>query len=219
MRRVKIKGEMKDGVSSLVETDDKNGESWGKGKIKKPSGGFGGTPDDESNDNTGHGQQHKQDANLLPRALLQGGGGTKRSLTETAGETERESPPKDGDVVKVAHRVTHGESDGPFFSFFLGATRPFLSRLIHQNKLGSTKESLCSCWRSHWWWQIYRKVIFTFPYIFTPASDTANVDALFDMFGKVLKIRQSRSERGMSPLFDRFFNLWDRYIININIIL
>lgn len=205
MRRVKIKGEMKDGVSSLVETDDKNGESWGKGKKKKPSGGFGGAPDDEPNDNTGHGQQHKQDANLLPRALLQGEGGTNRSLTETGGETERESPPKDGDVVKVAHRVTQGESDQPFFSW---SHTPFsLSRLIHQNKLGSTKESLCSCWRSHWWWQIYRKVIFTFPYIFTSASDTADVDALFDMFGKVLKTRQSRSERETSSLFLTGFSI------------
>lgn len=113
----------------------------GRRKKKKPSGGFGGAPDDESNDNTGHGQQHKQDANLLPRALLQGEGGTNRLLTETGGETERESPPKDGDVVKVAHRVTHGESDRPFF--FLGATCPFLSLDLFTKTNSAAQRSPC----------------------------------------------------------------------------
>lgn len=86
-----------------------------KEEKKKPSRGFGGAPDDESNDNTGDGQQHQQDANLLPRALLRGEAGTERLLTETSRETERESPPKDGGVIELAHSVTHGESDRPFF--------------------------------------------------------------------------------------------------------
>lgn len=48
-----------------------------------PSGALGGTPNDESNDNAGHSQQHKQDANLLPGALLKEGGGTGRWLAKT----------------------------------------------------------------------------------------------------------------------------------------
>lgn len=44
-------------------------EGWRK---KKPSL-FGRTPDDESNDNTGHSQYDEKDANLLPVAPLGGG--------------------------------------------------------------------------------------------------------------------------------------------------
>lgn len=63
--------ERKEGASSLVQTDEQEG--WRK---KKPSL-LGRTPDDESNNNAGHSQYDKKDANLLPGAPLWGGNWTK----------------------------------------------------------------------------------------------------------------------------------------------
>lgn len=71
-------------------------------------------------------------------------------------ETRREFRPKDGDVDKLAHRVTQGESDCLFF-----CSRPhaLFSRLIHQNKLGSRRESLCRCWGSHPRWLLFQTTL------------------------------------------------------------
>lgn len=106
--------------SDLTQRENENKRDEGRCHLwleKKPSGAFGGPPNDESNDNTGHSQQHKQDANLLPRALLKGGGG-REVVDKDHRETEREFWPKDGDVVTLAHRVTQGELDHHFVSLF-----------------------------------------------------------------------------------------------------
>lgn len=109
-------------------------------KKKKPSGGFGSTPDDESNDNTGHGQHHKQDANLLPRALLQKGG-TNRLLT-----VERWNVNPHQKTVMSSRWHTEWlmvNQIGLFFLFFLGATRPFLSLDLFTKTNSAAQRSPC----------------------------------------------------------------------------
>lgn len=71
----------KGGASSLGQTDEQEG--WRK---KKPSL-LGCTPDDESNNNAGHSQYDKKDANLLPGAPLWVGNWTQWLLVLQIGST------------------------------------------------------------------------------------------------------------------------------------
>lgn len=163
---------MKDGVFSLVT------------RKKKPSGASGGAPNDESNDNSGHRQQHEQDADLLPRALLREDGGTESLLTKTIEKSDQKRA-----AASSWHTERLGESD------HLGATHTHSPAAQGSPCVaaGNPSGRCCSETNIHTAGRLY------------PGSGQSNRPHLarclqptlrlwFNMFGKVLKIMRKIKE-------------------------